>query len=266
LYDVWCAEVTEDLPFYLQLASALAAELGRPSLDVVELGAGSGRVTAPLAAAGHHVTAIDPAGSQLDVLRSRTSHAPRPPTVVEADMRDLATLLPAASADLVVVPFRGLLHVTDDRDALFVDIARVLRPGGVLAFDVFHPTDAQVAATDGRWLHRRTEPTTAGRWRFDERATYERLSDGYELRVDVRCTWAGARRIRRPRGEQLRPDPATGAATQRRALLRLHTVQHQEWGASIGAAGLDIDGCYGWFDGRPLAPGDDDSIWVARRP
>ncbi|MCZ4496128.1 MAG: Methyltransferase type 12 [Thermoleophilia bacterium] len=263
LYDVWCAEVAEDLPFYTQLADALAAELGRPTLDIVELGAGSGRITSHLAAAGHRVTAIDLATSQLEVLRDRTSHTESPPIVVAGDMRDVATLVPLGSADLVLVPFRGLLHVTTDRDALFADVIRVLRPGGVFAFDVFHPTDAQVAATGDRWLHRRLEPTATGRWRFDERATYARLSDGWDLRVDVRCRWEATKRLRRPRVD-VRADPSVDAPTERHALLHLHTVEHAEWGASLTAAGFELDGSYGWFDGRPLSVGDDDAIWVAR--
>ncbi|MEO6866765.1 MAG: class I SAM-dependent methyltransferase [Gaiellales bacterium] len=271
LYDVWCAEVVEDLPFYLSLASALAREMGRETLDIVELGAGSGRVTVPLAAAGHRVTAIDASPAQLDRLRERASAdadaAVSPIGTIHADMRTLDTLLPAASADLVLIPFRGMLHVTPDRAALLAAIHALLRPGGVVAFDVFHPTGEQVGATHGQWLDRRDAATTRGRWRFQERASYrpELAAEpgGLKLEVDVRCRWSARRRPTREVSPL--PDPAPGAATERATLLELQLVPAERWASALSDAGFVIDGSYGWFDGRPLAADDDDSIWVARR-
>jgi len=269
LYDAWCAEVVEDLPFYTGLARALAREMGRPSLDVVELGGGSGRVTVPLAEAGHRVTAIDASPAQLDRLRERAAAAglERSTCAIEGDMRRLAELVPPASADLVLVPFRGMLHVTPDRDVVLAAIHDCLRPGGVVAFDVFHPSAAQVAATDGQWLDRRDEPTTNGRWRFQERARYrpELAAEpgGLKLEVDVRCRWRRTRRVRGADQAAL-SDPVDPGA-ERTALLELQLVPAERWLASITLAGMSVDGSYGWFDGRPLEPDDDDSIWVARR-
>jgi SAM-dependent methyltransferase len=269
LYDVWCAEVVEDLPFYTGLVAAAAADLGRGTLDIVELGGGSGRIAVPLAAAGHRVTAVDASPAQLDRLRARASAAGvegRTCSVL-GDMRALAELVPAASADIVLVPFRGMLHVTPDREAVFAAIHDVLRPGGVLAFDVFHPTAPQVEVTHGRWLHRREELTKGGRWRFQERATYlpELAAEpgGLKLEVDVRCRWKKSRRGRQLDALPL-ADPPPGTQ-ERMTRLDLQLVPAERWALSLAAAGLDVDGAYGWFNGRPLGPDDDDSIWVARR-
>lgn len=270
LYDAWCAEVVEDIPLYLDLAQALAHELARESIDIVELGGGSGRIGVPLAQAGHRVTAIDASGAQLERFaeRARVAKVEARTCLVGGDMRDLATLVPDASTDLVLVPFRGMLHVTPERDAVLADIFTRLRPGGALAFDVFHPTAEQVGITHGRWLHRREELTRGGRWRFQERARYlpEEAAEpgGLKLEVDVRCRWKPSRRGRRL---DFLPfaDPAEGEPRERHARLDLQLVPAERWADSLTRAGFEIDAAYGWFDARPLAADDDDSIWVARR-
>ncbi|MCB0878451.1 MAG: class I SAM-dependent methyltransferase [Thermoleophilia bacterium] len=268
LYDAWCAEVVEDVSFYVGLADALAAELGRVSIDVVELGAGSGRMTEPLAQAGHRVTAIEISPSQLERLHGRIERESLQPlvTTLEGDMRTVAQLVAPASADLVVVPFRGMLHVTPERDAVLAAIAQVLRPRGVVAFDVFHPSAEQIELTHGRWLHRREELTRGGRWRFQERARYlpefAAEAGGLKLEVDVRCRW---KRSRQRRALEFLPyaDPPEHDR-ERHATLELQLVPAERWAASLAAAGFQLDGAYGWFDARPLSATDDDSIWVAR--
>lgn len=254
LYDLWCAEVDEDVPFYLELADALTRELRVSALRIVELGAGSGRIALPLARAGHHVTAIDTSTSQLAALAGRAAAADVGAAVscIDADMRLLPDLVAPGSVDLVVAPFRSLLHVTGDRDALFAAVRDVLVPGGALAFDVFHPGPETVAATCDRWLHRRDAAIDGGSWRFEERASYEPTDDGHRLSVEVRCSWAG--------------DSPHSAQATRATRLDLVVVPATAWLASLEQAGLTVDAVYGWFDACPLEPSDDDSVWVARRP
>ena len=142
LYDVWCAEVVEDVPFYVELAAALARERGCEGIDIVELGGGSGRIGIPLAQAGHRVIAIDASPVQLARYTERVERVgvEQRSRLLHGDMRDLATLAPAEAADLIIAPFRSLLHVTSDRDAVLAQAFGCLRPGGAFAFDVFHPS------------------------------------------------------------------------------------------------------------------------------
>jgi hypothetical protein len=59
-------------------------------------------------------------------------------------------------------------------------------------------------------------------------------------------------------------DPA-GDQRERTARLDLQLVTAERWAESLDRAGFTLDAVYGWFDARPIAPDDDDSIWVARR-
>ena len=80
-------------------------------------------------------------------------------------MRDLPDL---GTFALVTVPFRALLHLRDDGERLAVlrALRERLRPGGTLAFDVFHPDRIDIEETQGRWMER--EPGIDERARWDE--------------------------------------------------------------------------------------------------
>ncbi len=91
---------------------------------VLELGAGTGKLTAGSAGLGHEVIAVDPSAEMLGHLQRRTpaAHA----LVARAEHIPLAT----GSVDVVVAA--QAFHWFDQEQAL-PEIARVLRPGGVLS-------------------------------------------------------------------------------------------------------------------------------------
>ena len=63
LYDLEHAGFSDDVELYLRLAEVV----GDP---ILELGCGTGRVLAPLAAAGHRITGIDRSRPMLDRARA----------------------------------------------------------------------------------------------------------------------------------------------------------------------------------------------------
>ena len=148
IYDHWCAEVVEDLPFYLGACEGATA-------PIVEIGAGTGRIAIPLALRGHRVIGIDRSEPMLDGLRANVARAGVADRVraVAGDLRALPALEPT---DRMIAPFRVLLHLVDDDERLaFLIAAReLLVPGGQLVFDVFEPTRADVRVTQGRELER----------------------------------------------------------------------------------------------------------------
>lgn len=91
---------------------------------VLELGAGTGALTRSLSALGHEVIATDPSAGVLSHLKKAV---PKARTMV-GRAEDIA--LPSSSVDVVVAA--QAFHWFD-RERALPEIARVLRPGGVLA-------------------------------------------------------------------------------------------------------------------------------------
>jgi SAM-dependent methyltransferase len=206
-------------------------EAERAGSPVVELGVGTGRVAVPTAAAGVRVIGVDSSPGMLEVCRERAELAGA------AELLDLRLgELEAPPVDervaLVTCPFRSYLHLRDDAARLRALRAAfgLLVPGGSLVFDVFAPSAEDIADTHGRWLERE-----AG---IFERADWDSRKRTLTLSV---------------RGE-------SGETS-----FVLAWLSNDEWRALIQRAGFQVVGCYGWFDRRPYAGGED-TVWVARRP
>ena len=103
---------------------AAAWLVGARPARVLELGAGTGKLTAQLVALGHEVVATDPDDRMLRLLAARVpgAHA----------CTGAAERIPVASRSVDVVVAAQSFHWFDRPKAL-PEIARVLRPGGVLA-------------------------------------------------------------------------------------------------------------------------------------
>jgi SAM-dependent methyltransferase len=173
-YDAWCRSVTEDIPFYVDLA----VQSGGP---VLELGVGTGRVAVPTALAGVSVVGVDSSPAMLELARRRAAPHEIDLRLVKADLRALPDLGRFA---LATIPFRALLHLStdDERRRVLGSIRERLDPGCMLAFDVFHPDAQDIAETNDRWLER--EP---GIW---ERARWD--ASRRELELSVRTETAEA--------------------------------------------------------------------------
>jgi SAM-dependent methyltransferase len=125
---VWCPEGVDE-----EAAQLLGPVRGK---RVLEVGCGAAQCSRWLVGQGANVVAFDISVEQLRIaqtLDARTGTAVR---TVAAD----ATALPYADAtfDIVCSAFGALPFVADAGTALR-EIARVLRPGGLLVFSVTHP-------------------------------------------------------------------------------------------------------------------------------
>jgi len=141
IYDQWSIPMTEDVPFYVELARDADG-------PVVELAVGTGRVAAEVAGAtGRRVIGIDSSPAMLEHARARDADL----DLRLGDMRDLALDEPAA---LVYCPARSLLHLPtwSDRRRVFERVAVSLRPGGRFAWNAFAFDHAIAMRLDGQRL------------------------------------------------------------------------------------------------------------------
>ena len=160
-----------DVAFYV----AQAARTGT-AVRVLEVGCGTGRISIPLARAGHQIVGLDCSARMLaqcrDKLANESPAVRDRVTLYEGDARDFQVASPASGPDfdLAVAPFRTMQHLITVPDQLrcLAAIRRHLAPGGQLVFDVFNPNFAslvrdrtaeaedtpELALPDGRLLRR----------------------------------------------------------------------------------------------------------------
>jgi SAM-dependent methyltransferase len=224
LYDPWSRTVTEDIDFYV-------AEARKARGTVVELGVGTGRIAVPVAAAGVPVIGVDSSAGMLEVCRRR-AEAEGVEHLLDLRLGDLRDPPVSERVRLVTSPFRAFLHLETDAERLraLAAVRQLLVPGGRFVFDVFAPSDEDIADTHGRWLEREPGIWEMAHWDLEARVLTLRLR-GSEAETSMQLAW----------------------------------LPMEDWRTLLEQAGFEIDACYGWFDLRPYAGGED-SIWLARRP
>jgi SAM-dependent methyltransferase len=128
-FGVAAAAYAEHRPGYAEAAVRWALEPVRGSepLRVLDLAAGTGKLTAALVRLGTEVTAVEPDPAMLAELRRELGSVPALRTLA-GTAEDIP--LPGASVDAVLV---GQAMHWFDLDRAIPEIARVLTPGGVFA-------------------------------------------------------------------------------------------------------------------------------------
>jgi len=155
-HDLECGGYAADLPLWDELAAHAGGE-------VLDVGAGTGRVALRLARAGHRVTALDRDAELLAVLAERAGAAGLGVRTVVAD----AAGFDAGNGrfSLVAVPMQTiqLLPGAAGRAGFFASARRALAPGGLVALAIadalegFEPHDALPAPDAGELDGRRFE-------------------------------------------------------------------------------------------------------------
>jgi len=113
--------------------------------DVLELGAGTGRLTLPLAraVAPRRVVALDASAAMLAHLRAKIANADANVEVVVGDMSDADGTVPRGPFSLVVVSYNTLFNLPNEaaQRRCFATIADRLTPDGACVIDCFVPVD-----------------------------------------------------------------------------------------------------------------------------
>lgn len=197
----------------------------RPGLRVLDLGAGAGRHTRVLTAAGAWCVALDLSAPLLHRARQTTS-AP----LVRADMRRLP--FRDRSFDLAVNLFTSFGYFAHDAEhaAVLSGVARVLRPDGRLVLDFLNADTVRAAVARG-------EPSPAPSQGSAER----RLSDDGRFVLKT---------IRIP--------------ADRTYVERVRLLAPGDLADMFRSAGLAVEHMFGDYDGRALEPGSPRAILVGR--
>jgi SAM-dependent methyltransferase len=234
-YDVDYAAYKGELTFYRLMLQRHARE-GRA---VVEGGAGTGRLTVPLAQSGSGFTvhAVEPSAAMRARLAARVAKAGAVVTIEDA-RADTFTAPP--NTGLVIFPFNGVLHLPHRAalDAFLQHARRALVDGGCVALDLTPPYWEVLLRGQLGWgrIDERIHSENGRRFLTCDRTRY--LPATRSVVIDVRYAYVDG------------DDPGT----QIELVQRMWTTPEIE--AALDDNGFDVDACFGDVD---LASFDDGS-------
>ncbi|MBN1489390.1 MAG: class I SAM-dependent methyltransferase [Phycisphaerae bacterium] len=244
-YDLYVGEWLEDLPCYLEYARAARA-------PVVEIGAGTGRLTVPLARAGISVVAVDSSASMMARLEARLASEPhdvrRRVQTLRADVCELSL---GTKHDLILVPFYAFnyLLTPEAQHKALAQLAAHLLPKGRLLIDVFVPY-----------------------------ARIERCPSEPLLKVDTRDCRTGDRirgwnaysmdtqRQIETRRHVFEVTPAAGSVIRTEFTTERRYSFPAELESQFAEAGLAIEQVSTGYDGRPPDARSEQLLYVLRQP
>ena len=226
-----------DVAFWQRLA---AAQHG----PVLELGCGTGRITAPVARAGARIIGIDRSAPMLLRARQRLRRARLSAALVRGDIRHLP-FRRRTKFDLVMAPYGILQSLTRERDlrATLLAASGVLRRGGLFVIDLVPDLP--------RWAEYERRVSLAGRRGGAHLTLTESVRQDRGKRLTIFDQEYEERRGR--------------ARTVRRFSLTFRTVSVPQMRRRLEAAGFRIDAVLGDYDGGPWDPRADVWVVIARR-
>ena len=186
-YGMMFDQRADDVTFYRRIAVDLAKARGR-SLELVEYGAGTGRVALELDRDGHRVHAVENAPAMVHALRERLLREPGD-VANRVTVHDVDALhwKHETRADALFAPFNGLAHFESAAGlaAYFESVRAHLDGEGLFAMDVWLPSPPLLAGAETRspWF---ADPRGSGRVRCTERFEYEPLSQVLVATLEIR--------------------------------------------------------------------------------
>lgn len=226
-----------DVSFWQRLA---AAQTG----VVLELGCGTGRITAPVAHAGATVVGIDRSAPMLARARRRLRRAKLAALLLRGDIRSLPFRRRTRFA-LVMAPYGILQSLTRERDlrATLQAVATVLEPDGLFVMDLVPDLP--------RWAEYRERVSLAGR----KGRGHVHLTES--VRQD--------RRRRLTIFDQVYEERQGGRRDVHRFSLTFRTISVPLMRRRLEAAGFRVDAVLGDYEGGPWDPRADVWVIVARK-
>ena len=244
IYDEVYAELTHDIPFYVSQAQST----GGP---VLELGAGTGRISIPIASQGIDVVGIDVSPKMIELANSKAAKLGLSTTCI-FQTGDILDLELAERFALIILPYRSfqsVLNPVDQKKALN-NIRKHLIADGLVVMDTFNPDIEQLAdkhsvATPIHLMDvSRKEGGTIVVWGMNE---WDHLTQINDIRLII---------------EYLDEEGVVNKKIYRDYPQR-YSFQY-EMEHLFALSGLSILEVYGDFDLGPVTNDSDDLIWVAK--
>ena len=238
LYDAYVT-VTFDVPFFLAEAKAAPG-------PVLELMAGTGRVSLPLVEAKVPLTCVDASGEMLSRLRGKLLARGLSATVVQADVR---TLDLRQMYDLAILPFNSFSELAEpsDQELALACVHRHLHTGARFICTLHNPS-VRRKSVDG-------QPRLVGRYSLGEGSlllwsTSRYSADGVVEGVQVYEEYDSEGVLRR----------------QRMLDMRFALIERQDFEQRAIDAGFHVTELYGDYDRSPFLPDISPyMIWILQR-
>jgi SAM-dependent methyltransferase len=237
LYDLEYAH-DYDLPFWLSFAE-------REAGPIVEWGAGTGRISVPLAAAGHDVTAVEISGRMVERGKEKSES-------VEWIVGDMRSVDPGRRYGLAICAFNSFLCLrsVDDALAFLRNAHEYVVPGGLLGIEVsaFSPEELLDPPGGTAQRHDFTRELANGRLDRFSVSRYDASTQLMEMRLFYERY------------------AASGSLESRRAHdLTIRVVGRSELELMLQLTGFEVEAVYGGFEGEPLTSTSDHLIVLARK-
>ena len=220
--------------------------LRREAAPTLELGCGTGRLLIPLSRSGHRMTGIDLSAPMLARACLRARRLPRTsrPLILRGDIRNLP--FPTPSFGVVMAPYGMLQSLVRDRDldSTLREVARVLRPGGLLGIDLVPDLPAWQEYTGEVRMRGRTDD--GARLKLVESVRQDR-SRGLTLFEEEFVESRGRKR------------------TSRKFALTFRTITLPKLRGHLARAGFGIEAMFGSYLEDPLTLEASAWIVMARR-
>jgi len=235
----------DDLPLYNDLAQHQGPR-------VLEVACGSGRVLVPLVRNGLTVVGVDASPHMLALADAKLSAEGLEAQLVQDDMRTFQ--LDTAQFDLAIVAVKSFAYLLEPADQLrcLETIRTHLRPAGMLAMDLMHPSL--------EWL---TAPRGSMR---DDLLTYV-PQHGYTLsRVESVVSVDRARQVRVIRSIYETVDDGGHVIDKRFVEWPYRWLHRFEAEHLLVRAGFEVEAVYGGYQREPFTSDSATMLFVATRP
>jgi SAM-dependent methyltransferase len=238
LYDLEYVH-DQDVPFWLALAD-------REPGPVVEWGAGTGRISVPLAASGHEVTAVEVSEQMVGRGRKKSAN-------VDWIVGDMRTARPGKRYGLAVCAFNSFLCLLSVEDALaFLRNAREhLRPGGLLGIEVSVLSPEELVDPPGGPVLRHDLARDLPDGGHLDRFSLSRFDPATQL-MEMRLFYD----LHGPSGE---------LETRRAHDLDIRLLGRAELELMLRLTGFETEAVYGGFEGELFTAEGDHLIVLARK-